>query len=133
MLYPKIETANMDNVDDADPFDVGSLQRPRANSYLIRQSWNYLRVITSFLTLKYRSRINAVCCPLFPCLMTIFRIHYFRCNTRGFFSAPSRTVFQHCTHCGYRGILPLSWANSRCWSWDYSQKETPVPVSKRNE
>jgi hypothetical protein len=60
MLYPKIETANMDNVDDADPFDVRSLQRPRANSYLIRQSWNYLRVITSFLTLKYRSRINAV-------------------------------------------------------------------------
>ena len=37
----------------------------------------------------------------------IIRIHYFRCNTRCFFSASPETVFQHHTCCAPRDSSPI--------------------------
>jgi hypothetical protein len=57
----------------------------------------------------------------------IIRIHYFHCSTRGFFS-PLQELFSNIAlAAGTQDSSPVL----DCWSWDYSQKETPVPVSQK--
>ena len=76
-------------------------------------------------TVKYLQVSTSIPFDAFLTPYDIIRIHYFHCRTRGFFS-PLQELFSNIAlAAGTQDSSPVL----DCWSWDYSQKEPPVPVS----